>query len=98
MKNTIIRIAIYIPIISFFWWIFTPGFFAPQNFPGPPVAQAISYLAFYGVTYGVWIVAYEACYRLARYVWKPKSAPVPETQRLEPQETRPTTGLGVNQR
>jgi hypothetical protein len=93
MKSMLIRIAAYIPVISFFWWVFVPGFFDPL--PGPIAAQIISGIVYYGITYGFWIAAYELCYRAARYMRKPKSVSIPETQRLESRDARPTTLLEV---
>jgi hypothetical protein len=95
MKHLLIRVAIYIPIISFFWWIFVPSFFEPMALRGGIIQQIPAYVVYYGITYGMWVAAYELCYRAARYARKAKAAPVQETQRLEPLDARPTAVLEV---
>lgn len=73
MKATLVRIAIYIPIISLFWWVLVPGFFSGPLSNSTALGAAGFYIAYYGITYGFWIAAYELCYRTVRYMRKTKA-------------------------
>jgi hypothetical protein len=93
MKLFLIRVAVYVPAISFLWWVFVPSFFEPMALRGSLIEQIPAYVVYYGITYGFWIAAYELCYRAAKSLRKPKFPPVPETQRIEPQDAAPTAPL-----
>ena len=71
MKYTLLRLAIYIPIITAFYWIFTPHAFDAIPFEGSFITQLPGYIVYYVLIYGFWIAIYEAAYHTTKRLWKP---------------------------
>jgi hypothetical protein len=44
MKLFLIRVAVYVPAISFLWWVFVPGFFEPMALRGSLIEQIPAYV------------------------------------------------------
>src|SRR5262245_33360688 len=67
MRQFIIRLFFYILIIAFFTGIFTRPDSGPL--PNSTTAGVIGYyVAYYGLTFSIWILIFEGIFRLARYI------------------------------